>query len=122
MNQPMQPLYQDPDNRWRFHGNQIVEHLLEHGGIDLNELAVCNFSQEDWEQFAQLIGYSLDGFSELSYVREATYQQASRQAGSEKTMDQGRIEYLEDTLDVVRQEVKTLATHLFRIHPDDLEP
>jgi len=31
-----------------------------------------DFSQEDREQFAQLIGYSLSGFGELSYVSDET--------------------------------------------------
>jgi hypothetical protein len=31
------------------------------------------FDREDWEQFAQLIGYSLDGFGELSYVSQETH-------------------------------------------------
>ncbi len=38
------------------------------------------FSDEDREQFAQLIGYSLNGFGELSYVSEETYEAAERSA------------------------------------------
>ncbi|AOU98286.1 hypothetical protein BI364_10220 [Acidihalobacter yilgarnensis] len=56
----------------RFVSNRIVEKLLELevAPIDLNDIAAMNFSQAEREQFAQLIGYSLSGFSELSYVSD----------------------------------------------------
>ncbi len=34
----------------------------------MNDLAVKDFSDEDRCQFAQLIGYSISGYEELSYV------------------------------------------------------
>ena len=52
----------------RFQGNAIVRFLLDHGGFDLNDLARMNFSDVDRAQFAQLIGYSVNGWGELSYV------------------------------------------------------
>jgi hypothetical protein len=45
----------------------------------MNKLALMKFSDEDREQFAQLIGYSLSGFSELSYVTDKTYKTAVAQ-------------------------------------------
>lgn len=74
--QPLQPLIRDAMGCDRFKENQIVSHLLKHGGIDMNALACMPFSVEDREQFAQLIGYSLDGFGELSYVTDATFEAA----------------------------------------------
>jgi hypothetical protein len=68
---PVQPLERD-GTVLRFKKNAIVEHLLDNGPFDMNKLAVMDFSQEDREQFAQLIGYSLGGFEELSYVSEDT--------------------------------------------------
>lgn len=38
----------------------------------MNALACLDFTQSDREQFAELIGYSLRGFSELSYVTDET--------------------------------------------------
>lgn len=73
---PIQPLELDQHQRLRFKENAIVRYLLDNGGIDMNKLAVLEFSQEDREQFAQLIGYSFDGFGELSYVSDATYNAA----------------------------------------------
>jgi hypothetical protein len=74
---PIQPLYRDDRGVVRFKPNAIVRFLLDAGPYDLNKLAVMDFSQEDQEQFAQLIGYSLSGFSELDYVRDKTYDAAS---------------------------------------------
>ena len=69
---PIQPLYIDQSGLARFKENAIVVHLLDNGGIDMNALACLDFTQSDREQFAELIGYSLRGFSELSYVTDET--------------------------------------------------
>lgn len=54
--------------------------MLDNGGYDLNKLAQMNFDDEDWEQFMQLIGYSLSGFGELSRISNKTYYRADRKA------------------------------------------
>jgi len=77
---PIQPLEKDEHGTVRFKSNAIVQHLLDAGHCDMNHLAVMSFSQEDREQFAQLIGYSLSGYSELSYVRDDSYEAASKMA------------------------------------------
>ena len=73
---PIQPLVKDERGIVRFKKNNIVCYLLDNGGLDLNQIAMLDFSQEDHEQFAQLIGYSLGGFGELSYVSDETYNAA----------------------------------------------
>jgi hypothetical protein len=75
-NHPMQPLEKDEDGTIRFKRNKIVSFLKDTSKYNLNELSLMPFDKEDWEQFAQLIGYSLDGFGELSYVNEKTYKKA----------------------------------------------
>jgi len=78
---PMQPLYFHPEQkRVRFKPNALVQHLLDNGGLDMNDLAMVECSQDDHEQFAQLIGYSLKGFHELSYVSDLTALEASTKA------------------------------------------
>ncbi len=69
--QPMQPIVIDEKGVPRFKANAIVQYLLDHGGIDMNKLARLEFSQEDRMQFAQLIGYSVSGFGDLSYAHPA---------------------------------------------------
>lgn len=75
---PMQPVYLDPAGVARFRENAIVRFLLEDGPNDLNRLSLMPFSQEDREQFAQLIGYSVGGFCELSYVSDNAYTKAEQ--------------------------------------------
>lgn len=66
----------------RFKANPIVEHLLDNGGIDMNALARKGFSREDREHFAQLIGYSVGGFSTLSYASDRICDKAIKAANS----------------------------------------
>lgn len=77
--QPIQPLVKDEDGIVRFKKNTIVKMLLAVSPIDLNRIAIMDFPNEDREQFAQLIGYSLSGFEELSYVSDETYAKAEEQ-------------------------------------------
>lgn len=88
---PIQPLEKDDTGVIRFKRNAIVEYLLDHGGIDLNEIASKEFPREDLEQFAQLIGYSLSGFADLSYVSDETFAMAERSADTGETTEQARI-------------------------------
>lgn len=71
---PNQPLHLDQNGVERFVANPIVEYLLKSGGIDMNRIAIwCIENDINFEfkaQFAQLIGYSLDGWGTLSYVTD----------------------------------------------------
>lgn len=78
--QPLQPLYKTETGSIRFKENAIVRFLLDAGPFSMNTLAAMPFSNDDREQFAQLIGYSLWGFGELSYVSDKTYNRALRNA------------------------------------------
>ena len=69
MKHPMQPIIW-VDDVTRFQGNKIVCYLLDNGGIDMNQIGRQQFDAEDAMQFAQLIGYSVSGFAELSYVSD----------------------------------------------------
>jgi len=79
MEHPSQYLIKDKENVLRFTENKIVKFLLDVGPYDLNKLAIIPFSDEDRSQFAQLIGYSLSGFSELSYVSDEKWEQAEEE-------------------------------------------
>ncbi|HHM6437166.1 TPA: hypothetical protein ACRL36_000760 [Pseudomonas aeruginosa] len=70
---PMQPLVKDAHGVARFKANKIVNHLLDYAserGCGMTELAKLQFPEEDYMQFAQLIGYSVSGYSDLSYVSD----------------------------------------------------
>lgn len=81
---PMQNVELDKGGLPRFVDNAIVRYLLDKGGVDMNEIAGLDFDQEDRQQFAQLIGYSVSGFGELSYVDDETYEEAVTKADAIK--------------------------------------
>jgi hypothetical protein len=75
---PMQPVERTEDGVIRFKANAIVEFLLNNGPFDMNFLARQKFSPEDRTQFAQLIGYSVNGFGELPYVSSRDFNTANK--------------------------------------------
>lgn len=75
---PLQPMFKDKNGTLRFKPNRIIEYLFETRKLDLNELSKMDFPDEDREQIAQLLGYSLNGFGELSYVTDDTYYAAEK--------------------------------------------
>lgn len=117
----MQPLYTDERGVLRFKANAIVRYLLDFGGIDMNKLAVLPFSDEDRQQFAQLIGYSLGGYGDLSYVTADAYGIAERMAELEEDEDRARLKYLEGELRDLRTALREPMARLFDVHPDDLK-
>lgn len=71
---PVQPVIQDEHGVHRFKSNAVVKYLYAEwetlSGQNLNDLATKGFSEEDWEQYSQLTGYSVSGLSDLSYVTD----------------------------------------------------
>lgn len=125
MKHPIQPLEVDAKGTLRFKRNAIVEHLLDsHPTCDLNKLAVMDFTNEDRQQFAQLIGYSLDGYSELRcYVDDDAYYAAVNTAGGVDSRD-ARISALEQKLAelrAARDALREPVARLLELHPDDLK-
>lgn len=77
--EPMQPVGVDPHGVHRFLENRIVRDVLECSrisGYGLNEIAVAGYTQTEQRQFAQLIGYSVSGYGDLSYVSEESCSRA----------------------------------------------
>lgn len=112
---PIQPIGKDEHGVVRFKKNAIVCYLLDNGGIDLNAIARLQFSREDREQFAQLIGYSVCGASDLSYVSSEVIE-----AASDGGADADRIKFLRGQLDRLREALRVPMAELFGKHPDDL--
>jgi putative N-acetylmannosamine-6-phosphate epimerase len=80
----MQPVYKDSDGTVRFKENALVKYLYEwakNKGCSMNDLMLIPASKEDRQQLAQLIGYTLSGYSELPYVDDAAYAKAHRKRG-----------------------------------------
>jgi hypothetical protein len=122
MKNPIQPLVTDERGTVRFKENAIVRHLLDsHPKCDMNTLAVMDFSNDDRQQFAQLIGYSLSGYSSLQrYVDDDAYGVAAALLDEGLTEKDARIAYLEHELFMVRSALREPMARLFGVHPDDL--
>lgn len=81
----MRPLIIDKHGAIRFKRNRIVDVLLAQAsarGYTLNDLAIHgdDFPQDDWEQFYQLIGYSVSGYVELSFISDESKEKAELEA------------------------------------------
>lgn len=84
---PMQPLYWDDKGVLRFLPNRIVRDLLDRATeakvMDLNTIAFDaqvngKYTREERQQFAQLIGYSLSGYGDLTcYVTDKAWERAN---------------------------------------------
>ncbi len=81
---PMQPIDFDEHGVIRFKQNAIIAWLFETGKLNLNEIAIMTsrgmFPVEDEVQIAQLLGYSVSGFGDLSYVPSEVVAEADAQA------------------------------------------
>ncbi len=81
---PMQPIGWDGDGVIRFKRNAIIDWLFETRKLDLNEVAILaargKFSAGDQMQLAQLLGYSVSGYGDLSYVSELSLDAADQAA------------------------------------------
>lgn len=120
---PIQPIITDDRGVLRFKENRIVSDLLNFAsdrGFGLNEIACRGYSREDRQQLAQLIGYSLYGYGDLSnYVDDDAYGAAQLMASGLSEVE-ARTEHLQSTLNALRAALVKPMAELFGVHPDDL--
>ena len=126
MKNPIQPTYVDDRGVRRFKPNALVKALADHAtrtGFSMNELAEKFSSPEhddDRRQLAQLIGYSVSGFGDLSYVDSETRAVVDRiDEGADAA--QARIDVLEDTLTALRTGMRDAVATLYDLCPEDLD-
>lgn len=112
---PIQPIVTVREVQ-RFKKNEIVCYLLDHGGIDLNDLACVEFSREDREQFAQLTGRSLSGAPDQS---EEVRMAAERMLEGESEQV-ARNHALREQLKTVREGMRAGVAVLFGVCEEDL--
>lgn len=89
---PMQPIVRDEEGRLRFKANNIITYFAWHGIIDINDIKSLDFSRygvtdEDRMQLAQLLGYTVDGYCELSYVSDESCNKANEAISKMETTD-----------------------------------
>lgn len=125
MTHPNQPTYNDVNGTLRFKANAICRWLLDEGekyGLDLNKIAtVKTFSQEDRIQFAQLIGYSVCGWGELSYVTDEAYASVCTQINNPDTAKlQLLADSRQDVIDEAKENVRALCKTLYGFDPEEI--
>lgn len=120
---PIQPLLPEDGGGLRFKSNKIVEHVYdfaEKNGLELNKIAMMDFSDDDRQQFAQLLGYSFGGYGNLNCVDGDAYSAAQNIAnGQEQSV--ARINALEHELAALRAALREPMARLFDINPNDLK-
>jgi hypothetical protein len=67
---PRQPTHVDEHGVKRFVPNTVIEWLCDTGRLDLNEIHRLDFPVEDLRQLAQLTGWSVSGYYDLSYAED----------------------------------------------------
>jgi hypothetical protein len=117
---PIQPAGLDPTGFLRFKENKIVRKLLDEGSFDLNDIGCWDVPRGDRVQFAQLIGYSLRGFGELSYVSNRDYDSAEEMHENGTNEKDARIAQLEKLVDSLKSQLAEPIGELYGMHPDDL--
>lgn len=121
---PIQPVGLDEHGVARFKRNPIVVKLMEHGrktGCDLNDIAGMGFSNEDFSHFDQLIGYSVSGYGDLSYVDRVQLEAIDLSVANNTDPRDELIEVLKAKLKNVKDTLRECMADLFSIHPDDLK-
>ena len=112
---PIQPLERDERGVIRFKRNAIVAFLSKDR---LNELDRMEFSQEDWEQFHQLIGYSHSGIPNVS---DEIWQAAEAMYKAGISELEARCNFLRDELDALKSALREPMARLYSKHPDDFK-
>lgn len=82
---PMQPIVIAADGAIRFKANEIVRDLLDlaqKNGTCLNHIAAGEYSDDDYSQLMQLIGYSVSGYGNLDRARRKHVKKADRIAAA----------------------------------------
>ena len=73
----MREIIKNKNNVLKFKSNRIIEYLFDEGLLDLNRIVTLidgydKFSKAEYEEILQMLGYTVDGFLELSLVRDKT--------------------------------------------------
>ena len=117
---PIQPMAADENGTVRFKQNKIVDWLWREKKIDLNEIAMQGFPWEDQQQFAQLLGYSLNGYGDLGYVDHIAYDTAYLMSTLNMSSSEARIVALEGKLAKARAGMQAGVAELFDKHPEEI--
>lgn len=106
----------------RYTQNDVVDGMvkvLSRLGYDLNDLHAEFHTADDadWDQFNQLIGYSLSG---IPLRDESLYDISDKMYEEGKSEKDSRLEVLEETVSNLKKNLRKGVSELYGIHPEDL--
>lgn len=110
----------------RFRANTLVRHLLDEASAGrkcgMNELySQVKASKEEKQQFAQLIGYSVSGYGDLSYVTDEAYAAAALKAENpEKDEKDLLLDYYRGRLRQIQEAFAGPVGWLYNVPVEDL--
>jgi len=113
---PIQPKVTDERGVERFAENRIITKLLDDGPFDLNDIVTWGFSENEYFQLRQQIGYSISG---IPYPDEASAAEVDNAHGARKESETARADAAEAKLTEVREGLKPGLSALYEKHPDD---
>jgi len=105
---PIQPLIEDSHGTIRFKENKLIRRLLEQSGISLNEIGLWDVSKDDFSQFAQLIGYSHDGYCGLEYADRIVADAAEQMCNYGMSEQDARMAALESRVKELETSIRTI--------------
>lgn len=119
---PIQPIVTDEHGIIRYKENTVVAlmvALLKERGVDLNVLHArgCDLPTDDWDQFNQLIGYSVANGPVSDDIIDAAEKMAEN---PEMDQWQARALAAEEKLFSVRNSIVEGIAELYGTHPDNL--
>lgn len=113
MKHPMQPQKTDDSGVLRFVENGLVRWLVDQLPNGMNDLSIqfqsAGYSEDDYDQILQLIGYSVSGIP---------YRDLDKHGITDNNRDPNEhfeIEYKE-----LKNKLRPVISELFNIHEDDL--
>jgi hypothetical protein len=101
---PIQPMVM-VDGTLRYKENKIIRALLDYSserGFGMNEIAARQFDNDDRVQLVQLIGYSHDGASSLSYFPDEVWEASQTMHEAGLSEDQARLQALRNAVNTLQ--------------------
>jgi len=77
---PMQPIFLDEQGVARFKENPIIRFLLNEAHANISHVVNSGFSQEDIDQFTQLLGCSVCAFGDYGFASKKAVKKADKKA------------------------------------------
>ena len=89
----MQPIAPDSHGVARFRENDVIRWLVDVKGVNLNEVSRVaqteEFDRYDVAQFWQMLGYSVSGYGDISFIPKSVVEKADSKVEEMRKKDGG---------------------------------